>query len=69
MINVKLSFKVIRLTLCDLTYSRWRPNWLPDYYMSDTSGSIKWLLKQVIFHKNLVGKEIRTCMIPKVTHI
>ena len=35
MINVKLSFKIIRLTFCDLTYSRWRPNWLTDYCMSD----------------------------------
>ena len=36
MINVKLSFKIIRLTFCDFTYSKWRPKWLLDYYMSDT---------------------------------
>ena len=35
MINVKLSFQLIRLTFCDLTCSRWRPKWLLDYYMSD----------------------------------
>ena len=33
MINVKLSFKIIRLTFCDLTYARWRLKWLPDFYM------------------------------------
>ena len=31
-IHATLSFKIIRLTFCDLTYSRWRPEWLPDYY-------------------------------------
>ena len=36
MINVKLSFNTIHLTFCDLTYTRWRPKWLPDYFMSDT---------------------------------
>ena len=60
MINVELSFKILRLTFCHLTYSRWHPKWLPDYYMSDTicfSHSIKWLLKQVIFLNNLRPKK------------
>ena len=34
-INVKLSFIIIRLTLCELAYSKWRPEWLPDY-LSDS---------------------------------
>ena len=59
MINMKLSFKIIHLTFCDLTCCT--QNGIQNGCQIITclalcfSRSIKWLLKQVIFHNNLMG--------------
>ena len=56
MINVKLSFQIIRLTFCDLSCSRRHPKQIIICLTLSFSRSFKWLLKQVIFHNNRMGK-------------
>ena len=49
-------------------YSKWCPQWLPDYHMSDSMlqpFNWMWLLKQVIFDNSLVEK--KTFMLHKTT--
>ena len=72
MINVKLSFKIIRLTFCDLSYllkmaskmaSRLLYVW---HYVSVVQ--LNGCLNRLFYITILWVKDIRTCMIPKVTH-